>query len=291
LNFLISRHLTYFLNCSVAILLHESGWRREIEGMKVALLGPEGTFTHQAADMYFDDFEPVFCNTIREIFDSDIETKFVPVENSMSGGVSDTLDLLEQFDDEVTAEIHMDIKHVLVSEEDSIEDVEKVKSHPQALSQCKEIISIQDWEEMDAVSTAAAVNDLGEGEAALASRISADINGKNILKSNVEDADSNITRFFVLNGKDTGQDKSALILAPKEDRPGILESMLSCFSDLKVNLAYIHSIPTDQEPFGDYRFYIEARTAGEELENIIECLNQYADVIRKGEFAVFGDES
>ncbi|MFP4230046.1 MAG: prephenate dehydratase domain-containing protein, partial [Candidatus Nanohaloarchaea archaeon] len=74
--------------------------------MKVALLGPEGTYTHQAADKYFENLEPVFCSTIREVFESEIETKFVPVENSLGGGVSDTVELLREGDDTITAEIH-----------------------------------------------------------------------------------------------------------------------------------------------------------------------------------------
>jgi prephenate dehydratase len=290
LNFLISGYLTYFLNCSVVILLHESGWRREIEGMKVALLGPEGTFTHQAAEMYFDDLEPVFCSNIRDVFNSGVDTKFVPVENSLSGGVSDTLHLLDRHDDFITAEVHMSIKHALVSNEEDINDIRVIKSHPEALAQCQDIISKYGWSEVGMDSTAAAVKDLAEGEAALASRISADINGKNVLQSNVEDASSNMTRFFVLNGDEEGSDKSAFILDPREDRPGMLKTMLSCFSDLGINLAYIHSIPTERERFGNYRFYVEARTVGEEIDGVMDCLENYAGVKMIGEFAVSGDE-
>ncbi|QGA79983.1 prephenate dehydratase [Candidatus Nanohalobium constans] len=258
--------------------------------MKVALLGPEGTYTHQAAASYFEDLETDYCSTIRDVFNSDTEVKFVPVENSLGGGVSDTVELLKSGDDTVTAEVRLQIQHALISDEDSIEDIERIKSHPQALSQCQNLIEEHGWEKEETGSTAAAVEQLEEGEAALASEIAAEINDKNILETSVQDTDSNITRFFVLNGDPEPEEKTALVLEPGEDRPGLLHAMLSCFAGHQVNLTHIQSRPTKRK-LGEYYFYVEADAAGEKLQDTIDCLETYAEVQNLGSFSVLGDET
>ena len=257
--------------------------------MKVALLGPKGTYTHQAAASYFEDLETDFCSTIRDVFNSETEVKFVPVENSLGGGVSDTVELLREGGDRITAEVRLQIEHALISDEDSIEDIETVKSHPQALSQCQELIEEHGWEKEETGSTAAAVEELGEGEAALASEIAAEINDKNVLDTSVQDTDSNVTRFFVLNGEPEDQEKTAMVLEPGEDRPGLLHAMLGCFAGHQVNLTHIQSKPTKRK-LGEYYFYVEAETAGEELEDTVKCLETYAEVQNLGSFSVFGDQ-
>jgi len=257
--------------------------------MKVALLGPEGTYTHQAAASYFENLEPDYCSTIRNVFNSETELKFVPVENSLGGGVSDTVELLKEGEDTITAEVQLSIQHALISNEESVEDIEVVKSHPQALSQCEEIIEEHGWEKEETGSTAAAVEELGEGEAALASKIAAEINDKNILQTSVQDTGSNVTRFFVLNGEPEPEEKTALVLEPGEDRPGLLHAMLSCFSGHQVNLTHIQSRPTKRK-LGEYYFYVEADAAGERLQDTIKCLETYADVQNLGSYSITGDE-
>lgn len=258
--------------------------------MKVSLLGPEGTYTHQAASSYFANLEADFQSSIRDVFSSETEVKFVPVENSLGGGVSDTVELLKDGEHEVTAEVRLQIQHALISDEDSVEEIETVRSHPQALSQCKKLIEENGWEEEETGSTAAAVEELRENEAALASEIAAEINEKNILRTSVQDTDSNITRFFVLNGEPEPKKKTSLILEPGEDRPGLLHAMLSCFAGHQVNLAHIQSKPTKRK-LGEYYFYVEADAAGEKLQDTIDCLETYAEVQNLGSFSVFGDEA
>jgi len=249
--------------------------------MKVALLGPEGTYTHQAAEKYFEGLEPVFCSTIREVFESDIEVKLVPIENSLGGGVTDTIDLLREKDEKISGEAVLKIQHALISDESSIEDIETVKSHPQALTQCKKIIEKQGWNTVEANSTAEAVEGLEEGEAALASEIAADINNKNVLRTSVQDRDVNVTRFLVLNGEPQAREKTSIILEPQEDRPGLLHSMLSCFAGHQINLSHIQSRPT-KEKLGEYYFYVEAEAHGEKLEKATKCLETYGRVQNLG---------
>jgi prephenate dehydratase len=247
--------------------------------MKVALLGPEGTYTHQAAEKYFQDLEPEFCSTIEEVFKSDVDKKLVPIENSLGGGVKDTIDLLRQREEKISAEVKLPIRHALISGEEEISDVKTVRSHPQALSQCREFIEEHDLEKKEESSTAAAVENLESGEAALASKVAAEVNEEvHILDENVQDDDSNVTRFFVLNGETSEGEKTSLILEPGEDRPGLLGSMLSCFSGHGINLAHIQSRPT-REGLGEYYFYVEAETGrGENLDKAKKCLETYAEV-------------
>jgi len=250
---------------------------------QVALLGPEGTYTHQAAKKYFGEFEPDFCSTIREVFESDTELKFVPVENSLGGGVSDTVDLLREKDNEITAEVALGINHALISDSE-LEEIEVIKSHPQALAQSQEIINKHGWEEMETDSTAKAVENLEEGEAALASEIAAEINNKPILQKSVQDTDTNTTRFFVLNGDPEDHEKASIILEPGEDRPGLLHSMLSCFAGHQVNLSHIQSRPTKKK-LGEYYFYVEAEAGDEKLEPVMKCVETYADVKKLGQYS------
>lgn len=250
--------------------------------MKVAVLGPEGTYTHEAADKYFEDAEFVFYSTIKEVFEAEEPVKFVPVENSMGGEVSETVDLLREQKAEVTGEYRMPIKHALISDSD-LSEIEKIRSHPQALSQARDFIADKDWEKIQASSTAAAVENLNEREAAIASKISAKVYGKDILEESVQDQDTNKTRFFELDGEKRSEEKTALILEPQEDRPGLLHAMLSCFAGHQVNLSHIQSRPTRKE-LGDYYFYIEAEAGSEDLEPVIKCLETYAEVDLLGSF-------
>ncbi len=251
--------------------------------MRVALLGPEGTYTHQAAKKYFGEFEPDFCSTIREVFESETDTKFVPVENSLGGGVSDTIDLLRKNGNKITAEVVLPINHALISKS-GLEEIETIKSHPQALAQSEEIISKHKWEKVETDSTAKAVQEIQEGEAALASEIAAEINEMPIVQTAVQDTETNTTRFFVLNGEPEPQEKASLILEPGEDRPGLLHSMLSCFAGHQINLSHIQSRPT-KKGLGEYFFYVEAEAADERLDKAVQCLETYGDIKLLGNYS------
>jgi len=251
--------------------------------VRVALLGPEGTYTHQAAEKYFGEFEPDFCSTIREVFESETDTKFMPVENSLGGGVSDTIDLLRKNGNKITAEVVLPINHALISNS-GLEEIETIKSHPQALAQSEEIISEHEWEKVETDSTAKAVQEIQEGEAALASEIAAEINEMPIVQTAVQDTETNTTRFFVLNGEPEPQEKASLILEPGEDRPGLLHSMLSCFAGHQINLSHIQSRPT-KKGLGEYFFYVEAEAADERLEKAVQCLETYGDIKLLGKYS------
>lgn len=251
--------------------------------MKVAFLGPEGTYTHQAVEQYFEDYEPVFCSTIRESLEN-AEVSVIPFENSLGGGVGEAIDLLREKELEVTGEVKVEIDHVLASKDD-IEDIEKVVSHPQALSQCREIIEEKGWEEIESSSTAKAAKDLEDREAAICSRLAAELNDLGIVHEDVQDGHSNTTRFLVIGAESEQGDKTSMIVEPGEDRPGLLHSILSCFSGHGINLSYIQSRPT-KNGLGDYYFYIEAETdsSTEQYSKAAKCIDTYAEVKTLGSY-------
>lgn len=250
--------------------------------MKVAFLGPEGTYTHQAVEKYFEDYEPVPCSTLRESIESG-DAAVIPFENSLGGGVGEAIDLLREKEVEVTGEIRVNIDHVLASKNDK--EVEKIVSHPQAISQCREIIEENGWEGIESSSTAKAAKEIEEGEAAICSRLAAELNDLEVIEEDVQDGGANTTRFLIVGGEPSRGKKTSLILEPGEDRPGLLHSMLSCFAGHGINLSYIQSRPTENG-LGDYYFYIEAETdqESEEYRNAVQCLQTYADVKTLGSY-------
>lgn len=246
--------------------------------MKVGFLGPKGTYTHQAVEQYFKDYEPVTCSSIQESVEKG-DTAVIPFENSLGGGVGDAIDILREKNIQVTGEVLVNIEHVLASKKPK-DEIKRVRSHPQALSQCRKIINQNQWEKAESSSTAKAAQELKEGEAAICSALAAEINDLNIIETDIQDEESNVTRFLVVNGEKTEKnEKTSIILEPGEDRPGLLANMLSCFSGHEINLSYIQSRPT-RNRLGEYYFYVEAEADqnSEDFKDTLKCLQSYSKV-------------
>lgn len=252
--------------------------------MRVAVLGPPGTFTHQAADEYFSEYEPVFCSTLTEVVEEEGVAKIIPFENSLGGGVTESCDLLREHRPEVTGEHLLPIEHCLLSRS-SLADIERVRSHPQALAQCRDLIERHGWETVEASSTARAADDVGENEAAIASSLAARENDLDVLERGVQDRRS-VTRFLVLDGPSTTPEKTSIVLEPGGDAPGLLHGMLGCFAERDINLTYIQSRPTKQG-MGEYFFYLEAEEprGTERFKRAADCLNEKADVTVLGSYS------
>lgn len=142
------------------------------------------------------------------------------------------------------------------------------------------------WEEVESSSTAKAAEEIGENEAAICSRLAAELNGLEILRESVQDEKSNTTRFLVIGGeKEQNPDKTSFVLEPGDDRPGLLGSMLSCFSGHGINLSYIQSRPT-RDGLGEYYFYVEAEESedSESMQEAVKCLETYAEVKNLGSY-------
>ncbi len=235
---------------------------------RVAYLGPEGSFTHQAAESRFgamSDYLPL--NTISSVF-KEIEQKrakygVVPIENSIDGVVGETLDMLGRSDLKIVAEVFMPIHHSLASLEENIKNIKKIYSKDIAFGQCREFLTTHGLDQVELIpveSTAKAAKIAAKepGSAAICSSIAAKLYNLPILFENIEDFKNNTTRFIVLSDfkNQKSQSDKTSILAKLKDRPGALYEFLKDFYKEKINLTKIESRPAQQKDF-NYWFYID----------------------------------
>ncbi|MCX7913007.1 MAG: prephenate dehydratase [Thermodesulfovibrionales bacterium] len=235
--------------------------------LKVAYLGPEGTFTHLAAIRHFGssaNYMPV--ESIKATFDAVENTKadfgLVPIENSNEGVVSYTLDMFMDYDLKIAAEIMLEISHNLVSKSGDREKIKKIYSHPQATAQCRiwlerNMPGIPIFE-ATSTSRAAEIASKDEDSAAIASELAAKIYDLNFVEKHIEDNKKNYTRFLVIS-KDfpsrTGNDKTSILFSLR-DRPGALYESLQPFKEANINLNKIESRPSKRRAW-EYIFFID----------------------------------
>lgn len=239
--------------------------------MKLAVLGPAGTFSHEAALKYDGNAEMIFVNSIWDVFElveqKKADSGIVPVENSIEGGVGITLDALIETDEKIKKEIIIPIRHCLCGFGE-IEEIKEVYSHTQALGQCRNFLHSLNRETpvktFQTSSTAAAAEDIAKlkdgKKACLCSRLAAEIYGLKIIREDVHDEKNNMTRFFAINHADaepSGSDKTSFVVFPQNDRPGLLYEMLEIFSKRKINLTKLESRPSKKR-LGEYNFFIDA---------------------------------
>ncbi|VVB89286.1 Prephenate dehydratase [uncultured archaeon] len=239
-----------------------------MEQMIIGILGPEGSFSEKAAKQwnsgaelrYYDDI----LDTVDALLQDEVDYSIVPIENSIEGSITLTLDLLLEHNLEITGEVLVRIEHCLLSKS-RLDDIKIIMSIPQALSQCRKYIknNFKNIEVRSSLSTSHAAKLASEstGIAAIASRESAKRYGLEILDENIQDANENVTRFVVV-GKDmphaTGNDKTSIILYLEKNRPGALYDILGEFADRGIDLTKIESRPT-KKGLGDYLFYIDMK--------------------------------
>ncbi|MBI4978454.1 MAG: prephenate dehydratase [Spirochaetes bacterium] len=255
---------------------------REIERpLSVAYLGPEGTFTHNAAINQFGSsttFTPL--KTIGDVFKEVEVAKYdygvVPIENSNEGAVNHTLDMFINSNLKIRAETYLGIHHCLLSSSDDIKSIKKIYSHPQSFGQCRLWIlnNFPNAELIESTSNseAAKVSAWDKYGAAIAGKINAELYGLTVIAENIEDNPENYTRFLTIGHEDSEpsqDDKTSLIVAIK-DKPGALQSVLSVFSTRNINMNKIESRPTKKKAW-EYLFYIDIDGHREDT-NIIETL-------------------
>jgi prephenate dehydratase len=235
--------------------------------MKVAILGPRGTFSEEAAMKFAPEAGLELAGDIPGVFEAvasgGCDYGIVPVENSLEGPVGMTMELLMKTDLRVYAEVIVDINHCLMALPGTeIGDIREVMSHPHALAQCKGFIGARGIRTRNFPSTAGAAKEVGkrrlEGVAAIAPRVAAGLYGLDILEEGIQDDDSNQTRFLVLSKADhppTGRDKTSVVMGLR-DKPGALHEVLGIFAKKDINLTRIESRPS-RKALGDYLFFID----------------------------------
>lgn len=294
--------------------------------VKVAVLGPKGTFSDKAFLQYKEQYEaecveqgkkevlePVYCATIDEVFfavgdDKDsCDIGIVPIENTLDGYVQRTLDLLLERNVRIVDENMVAVQFALVANAASLEDIDTLYVQFVANGQCRGFIntlnnvSIQTTDSN--MESYYKLEDVKGRAAVVPAHIAKNeekTNPDRFVHYDVTDAENNHTRFVVfkpetrkdITGCSVNGDSVVRIpvyIMPKTDRPGLLYEILKAFYEKQVNLISIMSRPTKQE-LGTYNFYIEIDGFRNSLSNVKEAL----DIIRKYNqikvLGIFGEE-
>ncbi|GAA5090473.1 prephenate dehydratase [Chryseobacterium ginsengisoli] len=282
--------------------------------MKIAFLGPHASFTQLAADQLFPNEELLPQANILDCFiaveNGEVDKAVVPLENSIEGTVSMTLDYLYKTPEiKIEAEAVMPIAHHLMVHPDcDVENIEKIYSHPQALAQSFYFLdkNFKEIQKQDFSSTAAAAKHVSENPdrnlAAVANQFAANLYGLKIIDRNIQDFEQNHTRFIIISKLQNSYDnkdldvlgeKSGLLITLPEDHAGGLHQVLSVFAWRNMNLSKIES-RTLKTGLGNYFFFINVvgkwesvlqQNALEELKALnidVDFLGNYKEFLLEG---------
>ena len=264
------------------------------EPLKVAFLGPEGTFTQQAVYKQFGhSVRALPLTSIEEVF-HEVESGtadfgVVPIENSSEGTVNNTLDMFLTSPLAICGEVELRIHHNLMGAMSALGQVERVCAHQQALAQCRGWLSenLPGVERVPVASNAEGARRARDedGTAAIAPMAAAEVYGLNVLVPEIEDRADNTTRFLVIGRKSfppSGQDKTTLLVsAAHTDAPGALFRLLEPFAREGISMTRIESRPSRRRKW-DYVFFIdlEGHAETQPLADVLAKLKGQASLCR-----------
>ncbi len=256
---------------------------------KLLFLGPRGSYSDFAKNIFIDSFKLNCVSTnlksissiIKALKDENSEdiAAVIPIENSIEGIVRETLDNLSSLKKEgfkIIAETTMGVEHALLGFAKNFSDIKVVRSHPQALAQCKKFLQEHFPDsliEEATLSTSAAIRSLVMEEpevAAIGSIDCAEMYDIPIIEKNINDEINNQTRFILLGkfmSPRTGYDKTSITFST-ENKAGALNKILTILEEYNINMSYIDSRPSKKE-LGEYVFYIDF--AGHILDEDVRC--------------------
>jgi len=254
--------------------------------LRIAYLGPEGSYSHAAVLKQFGSFvHPYAVSSIEEVFKA-VERReahygVVPVENSSEGVVSATQNCLIDTPLQVCGELDLPIHHCLLSNADSLEKVRKVVAHAQALAQCRNWLQNNlphaELEAVESNARAAQLAQQNDSWAAIASEQAAQIYTLRVLEKHIEDNRQNTTKFWVMGHEATepsGEDKTALILTVP-NKSGALLQALEPFAREGISMTRIISRPAQHKTW-DYLFFIDI-LGHQKDERVCETLEAVAE--------------
>lgn len=271
------------------------------DNLTVAYLGPEGTWTHQAAIKKFGHSITYSSQAnFAEVFDQVARRKahygVVPIENSTEGAISHTLDLFVDSPLQICAQILLRIENGLMACIPR-EEIKTLYSHPQVFGQCNNWI-LKNFPDADLVEVSSttkaaklAKQNAADGAAALGGQLAADINELTMLETSIQDRATNTTRFLVIGEKtcpSTGKDRTSILFSV-HDKPGSLVKALQSFDQLNINMSKIESRPSKQRNW-EYIFYVDlaghctdsdvagALTELEKHCSLVKILGSYPDI-------------
>ncbi len=251
--------------------------------LEVAYLGPEGTFTQQAAFKHFGHaVKDIPVATIGEIFNAvengHYQFGVVPVENSTEGVIAHTLDRFMTSSLKICGEVEIRVHHNLMGKMEDLSQVTEVYSHQQSLAQCRQWLSSNlagvPCTAVSSNAEAARLASLDPSKAAIASAVAAEIYQLNILEKNIEDDCNNTTRFIIIGSlqpDSTGSDKTS-ILVSTGNQSGALYKILRPFAEHHISLSHIESRPSRQGLW-EYVFFMDIN-GHQQDENVKKALHQ-----------------
>jgi chorismate mutase / prephenate dehydratase len=239
------------------------------EPLKVAFLGPEGTFTQQAVLKHFGhSVRALALPTVDEVF-QEVEAGtadfgVVAIENSSEGTITNTLDRMMASPLHICGEVELRVHHCLMGKMDSFARVLRVCAHSQALAQTRGWLNdhLPDAERVPVASNAEGARRARDeqGTAAIAGEVAAEVYGLNLLASQIEDRADNATRFLVVGRKllrSSGADRTTLLLSVGDTRqPGALQRLLEPLARHRISMSRIESRPSRRQKW-DYVFFID----------------------------------
>jgi prephenate dehydratase len=263
-------------------------------GMKIAIQGEPGSFSHEATLAMLPDAVVVPCSVSADVFNAltgeSVDGAVIPIENSLAGSVLEHFDLLLQHDVKVVRESQLRIRHNLIGISSTLDDIDRVFSHPVALAQCRNFLARHPKMESFAFyDTAGSVKQLVElrdrHAAAIASEAAARYYGAQILQAGIEDNPENFTRFFLVRRTsdarfDSDANKTSLAFSV-ENRPGSLVAALNELSATGTNLTKIESRPVQGKPW-EYVFYVDCQLhSSDEGTQAIAALKPHCAMVKE----------
>ncbi|MDA0351442.1 MAG: prephenate dehydratase [Chloroflexi bacterium] len=240
--------------------------------MRLAHLGPAGTYAEAAAQRYHPDADLLptrtFTAAAEAVDRGEADAAVCAIENALEGPIAETLAILVRDDLhlQISGEIVLAIRHALVGAPGlTLADVKTVYSHPQALAQCRRRLAelVPAAQPVAALSTAAAIAAAIEepGTIAVGNLRAAELYAAHCYADDIADLPNNQTRFIILSTTEaapTGDDKTSLVFTMAHDRPGSLVEVLQPFADRSINMTKIESRPTGLQ-LGTYFFFVDVQ--------------------------------
>jgi chorismate mutase/prephenate dehydratase len=264
------------------------------EPLKVAFLGPEGTFSQQAVLKHFGhSVRALPLTSIGEVFEevqgAHADFGIVPIENSTEGTVNNTLDMFLTSPLKICGEVELRIHQHLMGRMHGLEKIARVCSHQQSLAQCRQWLDeyLPNAERVPVSSNAEAARRARDedGTAAIAGQAAAEVYGLNVIVPEIEDAPDNTTRFLVIGRKlfnASGNDKTTLLVSAGDTQsPGALHRLLGPLAEHGISMTRIESRPSRRRKW-DYVFFIDVVGHADQhpLSTALEELKKQSSLFR-----------
>ncbi|MAS93409.1 MAG: prephenate dehydratase [Verrucomicrobiales bacterium] len=261
------------------------------EDLKIAYLGPEGTWTHQAAIGKFGHSvkylpQPSFADVFEQVERRRVDYGVVPIENSTEGAVTHTLDLFADSPLKIYGQVLLPIENNLMAK-CKREEITEIYSHPQIIAQCRAWLqkNFNEIQPIEKSSSAAAAEIAAEkpGAAILGSRLLSEMYGLELLEESIQDIANNTTRFLVISHDTcppTGNDRTSIMFSVR-DEPGSLHRALEPFEKFSINMSKIESRPSKRRAW-EYFFFVDlaGHCDDPDLSDVISQLSQHCSFVK-----------